>query len=63
MTHDPIDEARRRRAADSALASVALDDLHVDQHTRDLLEAAVHGELSAEQIYRQVVHHARQDRP
>jgi antitoxin VbhA-like protein len=49
-------EQRRRRAADIALASVALDGVEPDQPTRDLLDAAVRRELSTQQVYDHVLH-------
>jgi hypothetical protein len=60
MTSQPPTE-HRRRAADIALASVALDRLEVDQTTRDLLEAAVRGDMTAHELYDQVVERAQAD--
>lgn len=63
MSRDRLTEAHRRRAAESALASVALDGLQPDQYTRDLLEEAARGGLSTEQLYQLVLDHARAGDP
>jgi hypothetical protein len=52
-------QTRRRRAATNALASLALEGLHPDQETRQLLHAAVEGELSADDLYALALQRAR----
>lgn len=51
---------QRQDAAIAALASVALDDLEPTEATRDLLEAAVRGELTADELYERVLRRARE---
>jgi Antitoxin VbhA len=53
-------EHDRRRAADNALASLALENLQPSQPTRDLLDAAVRGELTPDQLYEEVLRLARE---
>jgi hypothetical protein len=62
MRHDGLTETDRRRAAEAAIASVALDGLQISQHTRELLEEAVRGAITTQQLYQQVLDHTRGDR-
>ena len=52
------DAQQRRDAATAALASVTLDDLEPTETTRDLLDAAIRGDLTADQLYEEVLRHA-----
>jgi Antitoxin VbhA len=54
------DAEQRRHAAANALASLALDDLEPTDHTHALLDAAVRGDLTADQLYDEVLRHAQQ---
>jgi Antitoxin VbhA len=42
---------QRQRAATNAVASLALEGLRPDQQTLDMLDAAVRGELTADDLY------------
>lgn len=54
------DARQRRDAATIALASVALEDLEPTEATRDLLEAAVRGDLTVDELYDEVLRRARE---
>ena len=50
---------QRQRAATNALASLALEDLHPDQETLAMLDAAVRGEVTADDLYAEALRRAR----